>query len=80
MYKQGLIVNADVEEEIELHENSLVEAEASPSALDAVVAPISNELEPSAVKPPLRSILQKAKRRKNNLFFDVVMMFFYIEL
>ena len=53
VYKQGLIVNADVKQEIELHEDSLTEAETSSSAPDAAAAPISNEPEPLAVKPPL---------------------------
>ena len=51
-YKKGLLVDADVEEEIELFEDSLAEAGDSSSAPVAATAPTSNEPEPVPVKPP----------------------------
>ncbi|GMN47593.1 hypothetical protein TIFTF001_016757 [Ficus carica] len=51
-YKQGLLVDADVEEEIELYEDSLAEAGASSSAPVDVDVPVLNEPEPAEVEPP----------------------------
>ncbi|GMN26889.1 hypothetical protein TIFTF001_040928 [Ficus carica] len=45
-YKQGLLVDADVEEEIELYEDSPAEAEESSSAPADVSAPTLNEPKP----------------------------------
>ncbi|GMN19240.1 hypothetical protein TIFTF001_045151 [Ficus carica] len=50
-YKQGLLVDADVEEEIELYEESLAEVGDSSSTPVAVTAPTTNEPEPVAVEP-----------------------------
>ena len=51
-YKKGLLVDADVEEEIELFEDSLAETRDSSSAAVAATAPTSNEPEPVSVEPP----------------------------
>ncbi|GMN48554.1 hypothetical protein TIFTF001_017719 [Ficus carica] len=51
-YKKGLLVDTDVEEEIELFEDSLAEAEDSSSAPIAAAAPTSNEPVPTPVEPP----------------------------
>ncbi|GMN62576.1 hypothetical protein TIFTF001_031639 [Ficus carica] len=51
-YKQGLFIDANVKEEIELYEDSLIEARGSSFAPVDVAAPTSNEPEPTDVKPP----------------------------
>ncbi|GMN45104.1 hypothetical protein TIFTF001_014289 [Ficus carica] len=54
-YKQGLLVDADIEEEIELYEDSLSEAGGSSSAPADVAMPTSSELEPTDVEPPINA-------------------------
>ncbi|GMN23845.1 hypothetical protein TIFTF001_049104 [Ficus carica] len=51
-YKQGLLVDADVDDEIELHED---EAGCSLSAPADVIVPASNEQGPSGVEPPINA-------------------------
>ncbi|GMN21858.1 hypothetical protein TIFTF001_045565 [Ficus carica] len=51
-YKQGLLVEADVDDEIELHED---EAGCSLSAPADVIVPASNEQGPSGVEPPINA-------------------------
>ncbi|GMN46179.1 hypothetical protein TIFTF001_015363 [Ficus carica] len=62
-YKQGLLVDADVEEEIELYEDSLAEVGGSSSAPVDVAAPTSNKPEPIDVEPLTMLNLQQTARR-----------------
>ncbi|GMN55639.1 hypothetical protein TIFTF001_024758 [Ficus carica] len=51
-YKQGLLVGADVDDEIELYEDTLDEAGCSSSAPAEGAVPTSNEQDTIGVKPP----------------------------
>ena len=63
-YKQGLLIDAEVEEEIKLYEDSLAEARDSSSALDTAAAPKSNEPEPVAIMPPSNANLSEGQETK----------------
>ncbi|GMN60133.1 hypothetical protein TIFTF001_029232 [Ficus carica] len=52
-YKQGLLVNAEVDDEIELYEDTLDEAGCSSSAPADITVPASNDQGPSGVEPPV---------------------------
>ena len=50
-YKQGLLIDADVDEKIEIYEDSLTEAGASSSAPATAIRPTSNEPRPIPIEP-----------------------------
>ena len=52
-YKQGLLVDADVDEEIELYEDTLDDAGCSSSTPAEGVMPTSNEQGPISTEPPV---------------------------
>ncbi|GMN55243.1 hypothetical protein TIFTF001_024376 [Ficus carica] len=54
-YKQGLLVDADVDEELELYEDSLAKGRGSLSAPADVAVPTSNEQDPTDVEPPINA-------------------------
>lgn len=51
-YKQGLLVEGDVDEEIKLYEESLVEAEASTSATKSNVVPPAPAMSEPVIAEP----------------------------
>ncbi|GMN65352.1 hypothetical protein TIFTF001_034417 [Ficus carica] len=54
-YKQGLLVDAEVDDEIELYKDTLDKAGCSSSALADKTIPASNDQGPSGVEPPVNA-------------------------
>ncbi|GMN59016.1 hypothetical protein TIFTF001_028107 [Ficus carica] len=63
-YKQGLLVDAEVDDEIELYEDTLDEAGCSSSAPADVTVPASNKQEPSGVEPPINVDLSEDREKQ----------------
>ncbi|GMN28784.1 hypothetical protein TIFTF001_041223 [Ficus carica] len=62
-YKQGLLVDAEVDDEIELYEDTLDEAGCSSSAPADVAMPTSNEQEPNGVEPSTNPLEDRETRQ-----------------
>ncbi|GMN55579.1 hypothetical protein TIFTF001_024685 [Ficus carica] len=63
-YKQGLLVDADVDDEIELYEDTFDEAGCSSSAPVDAAVPASNEQEPTSVEPLANDIPSEGRETR----------------
>ncbi|GMN47448.1 hypothetical protein TIFTF001_016627 [Ficus carica] len=63
-YKQGLLVVTDVDDKIELYEDTLDEAGCSSSAPTDVAVPTSNEQEPIGVELPANDNLSEDRETR----------------